>query len=198
MEDTVAKRHDNIGIKAALTAILWICSLADSLRIVAPVACVIWSDPRPSLALVFDTGTSFEELKTAPAGRKNMIPRSAKCPAQDACALDYETVLLVSMQLAVTRSELNQNCKYHTPRLCWPGIFASAIRNRDARSSIFGGTLGQAGSGGVLSSRLQYYQQPAASKYRTGGPTSTLLSHLAQLDQTLEQSRLRMKADRYV
>jgi hypothetical protein len=41
MEDTVAERHDNIRIEAALAVALWVRSLTDSLGIIAPVARVV-------------------------------------------------------------------------------------------------------------------------------------------------------------
>jgi hypothetical protein len=111
VENTVAKRHNNVSIEAALTAALRVGSLADSLGIIALVVYVIWSDPRPSLTLVLNTITSLEELKPAPAGRENVVPRSTGCPVEYAYALDRKKVLLVSTKLKVSKAPLLLNSR---------------------------------------------------------------------------------------
>jgi hypothetical protein len=82
VEDAITKRHNNISIQAALISVLGICSLADGLGVIAPIACVVRSNPRSSLALVLDTIPTLKELESAPACREGVILGFAKCPTE--------------------------------------------------------------------------------------------------------------------
>ena len=95
MEDAVAERHDNIRVEAALIVTLRVGSRTDGLGIIAPIARVVRSNPRPSLVLVLNAITSLKELEPTPARREGVVLGIAECPAEQARALNREQVLLV-------------------------------------------------------------------------------------------------------
>jgi hypothetical protein len=95
VEDTVVERHDNVRIEVVLAVTLWVRSRINSLGIIAPVARVVRSNPRPFLLLVFNTITSLKELEPTPARRESVVPGIAEYPAEQAHALNREQVLLV-------------------------------------------------------------------------------------------------------
>jgi len=90
VKDAIAERHNNIRVEAALAVALWVRSLIDSLGIIALVARVVRSNPRPSLLLVLNTITSLKELEPTPARREGVVPGIAECPAEQARALNCE------------------------------------------------------------------------------------------------------------
>jgi hypothetical protein len=95
VEDAVAKRHDNVRIEAALAVTLWVRVLTDGLGIIALVARVVRSNPRPSLLLVLNTIASLKELEPTLAHREGVVPSIADCPTEQARILNREQVLLV-------------------------------------------------------------------------------------------------------
>ncbi len=95
MEDAVAERHNNVRVEAALAVTLWVCALIDGLGIIALVARVVQSNPRPSLLLVPNTIASLKELEPTLAHREGVVPSIAECPTEQTRALNREQVLLV-------------------------------------------------------------------------------------------------------
>jgi hypothetical protein len=90
VEDTVAERHNNIRVEAALAVALWVRSLTNSLGIIVLVARVVRGNPRLSLLLVLNTIASLEELEPTLARKESMIPGIAECPVEHAYALNRE------------------------------------------------------------------------------------------------------------
>jgi hypothetical protein len=90
MEDTVTKRHDNICIKVALAVTLWVRVLTDGLGIIALVARVVRSNPRPFLFLVLNTITSLKELEPTLAHRESVVPSIADYLIEQAYILNHE------------------------------------------------------------------------------------------------------------
>jgi hypothetical protein len=95
VEDAVAERHDNIRIKVVLAVTFWVRALTDGLGIIAPVARVIRSNPRPSLLLVLNIIASLKELEPTLARREGMVPSIADYPIEQARILNRKQVLLV-------------------------------------------------------------------------------------------------------
>jgi hypothetical protein len=95
VEDTIIERHDNIRIKVALVVTLWVRALTDGLGIIALIARVVRSNPRPSLLLVLNTITSLKKLEPTLARRESIVLSIANCPTKQACTLNREQVLLV-------------------------------------------------------------------------------------------------------
>jgi hypothetical protein len=95
VEDTVAKRHNNIRIEAALAVTLWVRALTDGLGIIALVVRVVQSNPRLFLLLVLNMIASLKELELTLARRESVVPSIADCPTKQAYTLNREQVLLV-------------------------------------------------------------------------------------------------------
>jgi hypothetical protein len=95
VEDAVAEQYNNIRIKAALAVTLWVRALTDGLGIIALVARVVRSNPRPSLLLVLNMITSLKELEPTLAHKKSMVLNIADCPIEQVYTLNHKQVLLV-------------------------------------------------------------------------------------------------------
>jgi hypothetical protein len=67
-----------------LAVTLWVRALTDGLGIIALVARVVRSNPRPSLLLVLNTIASLKELEPTPARREGVVPSIADCPTEQA------------------------------------------------------------------------------------------------------------------
>jgi hypothetical protein len=105
VEDAVAERQDSIGIGAALAPTGWVCSWADGLRVVAPVARLECCNPSPFALLLYPV-TGLEEVEPSVARSKRVVPWLVKPSTEQARPLDGEQVFLVPAKLEVSCAPL--------------------------------------------------------------------------------------------
>jgi len=105
VEDAIAERQDDVSICAALAPTCGVCSWADRLRVIAPVARLEYYNPS-SLVLPLYPVTGLEEVEPLVACSKSVVPWLVKPLTEQARPLHSEQVFLVPAKLEVSCAPL--------------------------------------------------------------------------------------------